>query len=191
MAPHIAILGWGSLIWDLRPVFDDYHESWKDSGPTLPLEFSRVSASRENALTFVLDEESGSSCRVWSARSLRKNPDDAIADLRCREGTTLQNIGFHFQDHSRTRSVSTNVSSIISTWADQESIDVVVWTDLTSNFRSKSSQGCHFTVDAAVAHLRSLPPGAKTRAAEYIWRAPLFVDTTFTSKYMERLSRRP
>lgn len=175
--PHIVILGWGSLIWDIRPEFSQYHGAWETDGPSLPLEFSRVSSTREDSLTLVLDEEMGSSCRVAYARSTRQSPDDAIADLRCREGTTLRNIGYYFRDGSRRNANSKGVLSTIGAWADAKSIDVVVWTDLTSNFESKSMLNCPFTVTAAVAHLQTLPASAKAKAAEYIWRAPQFVDT--------------
>ena len=90
----IAILGWGSLLWDQRAEFDKQHEGWQFDGPSLKLEFSRVSETRNNALTLVLDSNNGNSCQVAYALSNRKNPDDAICDLRCREGTTLKNIGF-------------------------------------------------------------------------------------------------
>ena len=52
----IAILGWGSLLWDNQPEFDRWHESWQYDGPRLKLEFSRVSKSRLRALTLVIDE---------------------------------------------------------------------------------------------------------------------------------------
>ena len=175
--PHIVILGWGSLIWDERPGFTQSHGAWEASGPTLPLEFSRVSSSREDSLTLVLDEKNGSPCQVAYARSNRHNPDDAIADLRRREGTTLQNIGYCFSDGSRHNSRSVDALSNISAWATGKSIDVVVWTDLESNFQSKSNLKCPFTLDSAVAHLQSLPASAKDKAAEYVWRAPQFVDT--------------
>lgn len=54
-APKIAILGWGSLIWDERPEFDSHHEEWTSGGPVLQLEFSRISESRKGALTLVID----------------------------------------------------------------------------------------------------------------------------------------
>jgi hypothetical protein len=177
MPPNIVILGWGSLIWDARPDFDQQHGVWEMDGPTLPLEFSRVSASRADSLTLVLDEQNGSSCTVSHARSSRREPDDAIADLRCREGTTLANIGYYFRDGSRSNSRSKSALAVIAKWADGKGIDVVTWTDLASNFHSKSSQKCSFTVAAAVAHLQSLPASAKAKAAEYMWRAPHFIDT--------------
>lgn len=53
---RIAILGWGSLLWetdtDRAEAFDKHREKWCDAGPHLRLEFSRISASRRNGLTF-------------------------------------------------------------------------------------------------------------------------------------------
>jgi hypothetical protein len=177
MKPEIVILGWGSLVWDARPEFDEQHDDWKSSGPALPLEFSRVSPSRENALTLVVDEQNGSACSVFYAVSRRRSPEDAIADLRRREGTTVANIGYCFLDGSRNNSKSQRTLSAINSWASDRAIDVVLWTDLSSNFKAKSSHKCEFTVAAALAHLHSLPANGKDKAAEYIWRAPPVVDT--------------
>lgn len=98
---HIAILGWGSLLWDVRPEFDDQHLPWEFDGPDLKIEFSRVSQTRGGALTLVIDPINGAMCRVAHARSKRKDPEDSICDLRSREGTTRANVGFWFIDGSR------------------------------------------------------------------------------------------
>lgn len=34
-----------------------------------------------------------------------------------------------------------------------------------------------FSVPEAIAYLKRLPPAAKVRAAEYVWRAPEFIRT--------------
>ncbi len=60
--PRIAILGWGSLLWDKRPDFDEQHDDWQFDGPVLPLEFCRVSSSRGGVLTLVIDPVHGTSC---------------------------------------------------------------------------------------------------------------------------------
>lgn len=100
---HIYILGWGSLIWDKRPEFDDYHGPWQSDGPTLKLEFSRISQkTRLGALTLAIDPSNGVSCRVAYTRSTRKDPNDAICDLRSREGTVLNRVGVMFLDGSRS-----------------------------------------------------------------------------------------
>lgn len=173
----IAILGWGSLLWDGNAAFDEHHEQWQFDGPHLKLEFSRVSTSRNNALTLVLDSANGSACRVAYSFSKRKNPDDAISDLRCREGTILKNIGYFFSDGSRKQSRDTQVLEVVRTWATEKKIDVVVWTDLESNFVLKSQARQSFSVPNALSHIQSLDAPGKAKAAEYVWRAPAFIVT--------------
>ena len=170
----IAILGWGSLIWDKRPEFDAHHEEWLPGGPVLQLEFSRISESRKGALTLVIDNEHGTACETSFVVSTRKNPDDAMADLRCREGTIMSRIGYHFADASRT--CSPEVPGTIAPWAADKGFDVVVWTGLASNFKKRT--GKDFSIPNAVAYLQSLPPEGKAMAASYIWRAPEFVKTS-------------
>lgn len=171
----IAILGWGSLLWDNRPEFDRWREAWQYDGPTLKLEFSRVSTSRCGALTLVIDEIHGTPTVVAWCLSKRGNPDDAVCDLRCREGTTLKNVGrvdvaqqAEPQDHAA-------VQDAIVSWAWEKRLDVVIWTALTSNFQQKTGQ--QFSVDAALRYLRGLNAEAKAKAAEYVRRAPCFVRT--------------
>lgn len=176
MTQHIAILGWGSLLWDRRPEFDDQHDLWTYDGPDLRIEFSRVSQSRRGALTLVIDPTNGASCRVAYTRSRRRDPEDAICDLRSREGTTRRNIGFYFKDNeSRSQSNDPETLDTIKIWAIEKTIDVVVWTDLRSNFKDKC--GNLFSVADAITHLHTLDAKAKSLAAEYVGRAPDFVKT--------------
>jgi hypothetical protein len=51
----IAILGWGSLLWDRKPEFGKWHDDWRADGPLLKLEFSRMSATRLGTLTLAVD----------------------------------------------------------------------------------------------------------------------------------------
>ncbi len=60
-------------------------------------------------------------------------------------------------------------------WAEARRLDAVVWTALESNFEKEVKRP--FSVDAALAYLKGLSPEAKVRAAEYVWRAPVFVRT--------------
>jgi hypothetical protein len=173
----IAILGWGSLIWDRRKEFDGQHEDWQSDGPNLKLEFSRVSQTRCDALTLVLDAQNGTSCRVAYAISKRENPDDAICDLRCREGTTLSKIGFYLADGTRGQSRDRESFASIGAWAAGKKIDVVIWTDLESNFKDKGRCGKSFSIKNALCHIQALDAEGKAKAAEYVWRAPAFIDT--------------
>lgn len=170
-----AILGWGSLIWESRPDFDDQHLAWESDGPTLPLEFSRVSRTRLGALTLVLDRAAGQRCRVAHARSKRSDPEDVICDLRSREGTVRRHIGYLYTNGSRSRGREAELVEAICTWAQGRTIDAVVWTDLPSNFQETC--GSAFSVEGAIRHVASLSSEGKARASEYVWRAPEFVDT--------------
>ena len=175
---EIAILGWGSLLWEKHAEFDKQHEFWQYDGPSLKLEFSRVSRTREDALTLVLDLNNGESCQVAYAFSKRNNPDDAICDLRCREGTTLENIGFYFfADESRKKYREEEVLKDIQNWVLERKIDVVIWTDLASNFLEKSKFKKPFSIEAALCHIQNLDNKGKAKAAEYVWRSPEFIDT--------------
>jgi hypothetical protein len=118
---------------------------------------------------------------VQFALSKRKNPDDAIADLRCREGTIMRRMGFYFADNSQA--CDPPVPATIPPWAANKKIDVVVWTGLPSNFQEEKTKlglkepAAAFSVPNAIAHLQGLPPEGKAMAAEYVWRAPDYVNT--------------
>ena len=172
-APKIAILGWGSLIWDTFPEFDKHHEEWLPDGPVLKLEFLRISESRKGALTLVVDTVRGSECKSSYALGVRRNPDDAIADLRCRQGTVMRRMGYYFRDGSRT--CQPDIPDTIAPWAAEKGFDVVVWTGLPSNFEEET--GKDFSIPNAISHLQSLTPEGKSMAATYVWRAPDFVQT--------------
>jgi hypothetical protein len=175
MAIQIALLGWGSLLWDERPEFDQHHEDWRLDGPDLKIEFSRISKTRGGALTLVVDAKNGTSCQVAYSRSKRCDAEEAIEDLRSREGTTRMNIGFHFSDGSGNKSKDQATLTAIKSWAAAKKFDAVVWTDLSSNFEKEK---CHpFSVEAAMRHLSALDAATKADAAEYVRRAPDFVST--------------
>jgi hypothetical protein len=187
-APKITILAWGSLIWDPDDAFDKQHDEWLCDGPTLKLEFSRVSDKRLGALTLVIDAEHGQDCRVAYTFSKRTDPEDAICDLRTREGTVRSRIGYVFLDGSNRNCRDTASGETIVQWAKDRKFDVVVWTDLESNFTQEGRNP--FDVERAVAHLRSLSPAAKAQATEYVWRAPQFVATPLRSKLEQHVRDR-
>lgn len=175
MAKKIAILGWGSLLWEGGQEFDRWHEPWQYDGPLLKLEFSRVSKTRLRALTLVIDPRNGTPTTVAYCLSKRLDPEDTICDLRCREGTTLSNIGYAFAAGRRSQYRDKESYAVISAWAKQKGFDAAIWTDLVSNFHEEAKQ--QFSAEAAIVHLKALAPEGKAKAAEYVWRAPGFVRT--------------
>jgi hypothetical protein len=172
---RIAILGWGSLLWEGGTEFDSWHGDWALDGPALKIEFCRISQTRLGALTLVIDDEHGTPTTVGWCVSKRTKLDDAMCDLRSREGTTLDQIGRIAIPQRANPTTATPANAAIENWAQGKELAAVIWTALGSNFQEKTKQ--RFSVDAAITHLKSLPPEAKAKAAEYIWRAPRFVNT--------------
>jgi hypothetical protein len=174
-----ALLGWGSLLWEGGLEFDKYHDEWKFDGPQVQLEFSRISKRRLGALTLVIDREHGAPTTVAWCLSRRRCVEDAICDLRCREETTLENIGRLVVPEMSppVEGAPRNEANAdpMAVWARNKNIGVVIWTALKSNFMSKRK--CPFSVAAATSYLNTLPPEGKVKAVEYVWRAPDFVQT--------------
>ena len=90
----IAVLAWGSLVWDPRQL--PYDGTWQRGGPILPIEFSRV--ARDARLTLVVDPNDGHDVVTRFTMSRRTDLGDAVADLRDREGTIRKWIGFTVAD---------------------------------------------------------------------------------------------
>jgi len=175
---RIAILGWGSLIWDPRDL--PIASAWQ-SGPKLPIEFSRVSTrgNRQGCLTAVIDEQQGVDVVTMFALSPRLNLDDAIVDLRDREGTIDDRVGFldlhHGTERQFARQHHPRACNTIKAWAVQQQLDAVVWTGLTSNFLEVVN--VPFSVSAALEHLRGLAEPMRSHAFDYLRRAPAEVMT--------------
>jgi hypothetical protein len=174
----IALLGWGSLLWEGGLEFDKYHDDWKFDGPTLPIEFSRISQKRLGALTLVIDREHGVPTTVAWCLSTRRRLEDTIRDLQCREETTVVNIGrLEITETLPVDAGTQNEAAVdpLVGWAKNRTIDAVVWTALKSNFSSKTK--CPFSAAAAISYVKTLPREGKEKAAEYVWRTPEFVQT--------------
>ena len=69
----IAILAWGSLIWN--PGSLHIVDGWRPGGPTLPIEFSRISDN--GRLTLVIDEACGVPVPTCFALSMFDNVQEA------------------------------------------------------------------------------------------------------------------
>ena len=87
--PRIAILGFGSLIWDLDDLAPQVEGPWSmRAGPRLPIEFSLISAKRKMGLALCIDPEAGAPCATHAIRSRRDDLEVAAADLAARERTS-------------------------------------------------------------------------------------------------------
>jgi hypothetical protein len=175
VARRIAILGWGSLLWDGGDDFDSQHGPWHADGPLLRLEFSRISRSGNGRLTLVIDPHNGAPTPVAYCLSRRSAVEDAIEDLRRREKTTVANIGYICRAAGTCRYRDKESYDKVVAWADEKGFDAAVWTDLASNFEAITHQS--FSVAAALAYLKGLREPEWRAAFEYLDRAPGFVRT--------------
>jgi len=171
----VVILGWGSLIWDPREL--PREGTWQKDGPTLPIEFSRV--SKDARLTLVIDENNGAEVVTRFVHSPRTLIVDAIDDLARREGTGKKGIGFIdlVAGRSSVETVRSHAATCaaVRIWAQNQNITGVVWTALDPNFRPET--GNDFTVENAIAYLQRLPASACAVALHYINSAPAEVVT--------------
>ena len=131
MTIKIAYLGWGSLLWNFKDLKID---SWIQSNLSFPLEFSRI--SKDGRLTLVVDEKIGTPNLIWYALANYKNVDTAINDLKKREGTLKKNISYVnlAKKKYRIKNTSPKLGQEIVMWALKEKVDVVIWTDLLTNW---------------------------------------------------------
>jgi hypothetical protein len=176
--PGIAILGWGSLLWEGGSDFDRRHDDWQYDGPSLEIEFSRISGTREGALTLVIDSEFGCPMTVAWCLSKRQRVNETMEDLRLREGTSLEHIGdLIVSQHCRGHRSVAEFS--IVTWAREKGLDAVIWTALERNFENRIK--VPFSVDSAVSYIKGLGASPRAKAIEYVLRAPNFVQTPVRS----------
>ena len=176
----IAILGWGSLIWDPKDDFKKQIHEWKEDGPILPIEFSRVSNSRKGALTLVIDPDNGYQNRTKYTLSKRKNPEDAACDLRTREETVIRNIGLIDLEKDYFRGHWSFIIDKIKLWASEKNLRAVVWTDLPSNYTKKTEK--IFDPENAIEYLKSLNDEGQKSLKEYIRNAPANIKTPLRRK---------
>ncbi|MEM1344321.1 MAG: hypothetical protein AAGI34_07040 [Pseudomonadota bacterium] len=176
LGTRIALLGWGSLLWDLDDLAPWVEGAWRlGAGPRFPLEFSRVSAKRLGSLTVVLDDAHGALCPTHAIVSVREGIHAAAQDLARRERCTLARIGALCLESGFERAASPGVSAHVAAWCRAEGWRGAVWTDLESNFAE--STGTAFSLEAGAAYLRTLKGAALDEAVRYITEAPAATDT--------------
>lgn len=139
---RIAVIGWGSLVPDPRGLnIDTTHGEvgWFPDGPSLPIEFARI--SRGNRLTLVINPGSREVTTYWAVMA-SDSISDAIANLREREGRPPEDrIGcYNFRDRSTSGIVSDSVKIAVESWGEERKLDAAIWTALEPNFRERTSQ---------------------------------------------------
>lgn len=172
----IAVIAWGSLIWDPRTL--NIKGRFNPSGPKLPLEFSRI--SKDGRLTLAITKKYGTPCQSYVATSAYDNMQDAVLNLWERESGPRSVSGKWFNPNKRLETVSWLMKGkpfpneeqyrIMNKWLKGTDYDAVIWTSLKLKFYEVTHN--QFTPKNAIKYLRSLPDDARERAVEYINKSP-------------------
>lgn len=174
----IAILGWGSLIWQPKELALDKTFGWKNDGPTLPIEFARI--SKDGRLTLVITKN-GTKVPVLYALSNYQNLDEVVLNLAIREGSGRKSIGYYDKSSDVFSPATFGFKTNILEWINQMDFDAVIWSDLSEKLESKNP----------VEYLKTLTGHKYTLAEEYIRRTPVQIKTDLRSKIEKELNWKP
>jgi hypothetical protein len=183
----IAVLGWGSLIWDRRTLA--IAEDFKPCGPHLSIEFCRVSGG--GRLTLVIAEDFGTSCKTYAAMSAFSDLNAALENLWTREGSGNEALPKNVRSNGRVGWIDAangnhsekamerhpRAVAAITAWAQTNGYDAVIWTALASNFHEPGKAAEPFSEESAIRHLEALDALGLSVALDYIRSAPPEVDT--------------
>lgn len=171
-----AILGWGSLIWDLDDLTPHVRGDWDiGAGPVLPMEFTRISPKRKMGLVVCLDPMHGVGCATHAITSVRSGITEAAGDLARRERAPVRRIGAVCLASGHSNGSSPEVVALIADWCAQRGKTGAVWTDLPSNFTEHLGEP--FSVLRALDYLGALAGASRDEAVRYIENAPASTDT--------------
>lgn len=171
LSGRIAILGYGSLIWDLDDLAPHVEGGWRmGAGPALPLEFSRISPKRLRSLVVVVDAEQGVPCATHAIASRRGDLAQAAADLAARERCGVARVGV-----ATPGSDGSAVARRVARWCAETGAAGAVWASLPCNFEAET--GRRFSVAAGLDYLRGLTGASAAEARRYIDGAPAATDT--------------
>ncbi len=119
---RIAIIGWGSLIWDIRKLPPG--ETWRRGGPTLPIGWCKGPRPK-----LVVDITHGRDAPTHYVLSHRTKIVDAVADLCDGDDTLVENIGFvNKKEMSRGQGPQyARAFDEIRMWCKKMGFDAAVW----------------------------------------------------------------
>ena len=170
---RIAIVGYGSLIWDLENLAPKVSGDWQlGAGPVMPVEFSRISPKRKNALVLVIDETLDHQCKTSVIVSNQTQLEHAIIDLADRERCAHDMIGFVSTCGQFHRPLE-----CAADWLERSKFDAVIWTGLPGNFETETNQP--FNHQNGRDYLETLTGKSLVQAWRYIEYAPQITDTPF------------
>lgn len=180
----IAVLGWGSLIWDKKSLIVQ-DEDWAIDGPKLPIEFARI--SKDGRLTLVIHPDSQAVQVLWNIMAYT-DLTSAKENLKFREGSQLSGIGFVDLTNESNQNGDEGICKTIREWAYSKDLDAVIWTNLGANFQEKT--GLDFAPENVLNYLKNLKEESKRITKEYIVKAPKQIRTEMRLYFEKNLGWR-
>jgi hypothetical protein len=175
---RVAILGWGSLLWDPGNLRNE--REWRSDGPWLPIEFARTSNLKEKNgrrpyLSLVICPEAELVRTYWDM-SLCTEIADARLDLQRREACVIADVACLPKSYPAWSSLIPGLEGRIQDWLDSKrsDVDAVIWT----NLGWKLPGATRFSAEEGMKWLRGLREAKKDDTAEeYIRQTPSQTDT--------------
>jgi hypothetical protein len=186
----IAILGWGSLLWQPKDLKFDEETGWSENGPFLPIEFARI--SKDGRLTLVITP-SGTLVETYFAISSYKNVEEAVLNLAVREGCGRKQIGRYKKSEDLFKYGEFLQKNILN-WINNTDIDAVIWTNLGENWDIKNENKeiiRSFVPNERIDYLRNLERNNSALAEEYIRRTPMQIKTHYRNLIEQELDWKP
>lgn len=178
----IAILGWGSLIWQPKDLKFDTNIGWKKDGPTLPIEFARI--SNDGRLTLVITPNGTDVKTLYSVSSF-DTLDLAVLNLAVREGSGRKSIGYYIKSKNESYPKEISFRDNIKNWIDTTDFDAVIWTNLSEKWILNDET--KINPDNRIEYLKSLKGNQSAKAEEYIRNTPKQIDTKYRKLIIEKL----
>ena len=172
-------LRWGSLIW--RPCGLPMVGDWYVDGPELPIEFARQ--SRDGRITLVVEHCAEPIPVLWALLGVG-SIDESRKALAEREGVCLSTYPRSIGHWSGAGASAHRESATIGAWAKAKGVDAAVWTALKPRFNNKLVTP---TCEQVIAFLRSLEDPKRTKAEEYVRKAPPQISTAYRKAIEEEL----
>lgn len=183
----IAILGWGSLIWQPKDLKFDANIGWKENGPILPIEFARIST--DGRLTLVITPNGTEVPTLYSVSSF-DSLDLAVLNLAVREGSGRKTIGDYDKTKDEFSPIDFPLKENIKTWITSTDFDGVIWTNLPENWEIRNEEKVVIkTIDPnnRIEYLKKMPKDKRALAEEYIRNTPKQINTKYRKLIVETL----
>lgn len=185
---RIGYLAWGSLLWDSPEL---KVPEWTRTKMKLPLEYSRASDGGFGRLTLVIDAKNGTENRVWIGETTHKNINSAIKAVRKREGSASLRAIAYIDLKKNTQRVTNTPEHLverIKTYAKEHEYDVIIWTDLASNW--VEIKYCAFDNENVINYFRFLPVSIQVKILAYIYQASRVghIKTKFSTYLLKYIS---